>query len=105
MGANYSCTQLEEELSSRPSYEDTIILTAYYLTCYLFILALGGLSHQTTSKRGNWYGIMGMVFSLIITMLAPNFYGWDYLKFILGFILGGLIGTFLGMKVEMIKMP
>ena len=46
-----------------------------------------------------------MVFSLIITMLAPNFYGWDYLKFIVGFVLGGLIGTVLGMKVEMIKMP
>ena len=52
MGTSYSCTELEGELAKRPYYEDTIILTAYYFTCYLFILALGGLSHQTTSKRG-----------------------------------------------------
>ena len=48
---------------------------------------------------------MGMVFSLIITMLAPNFYGWDYIKFVVGFFSGGLIGALLGLKVEMIKMP
>jgi len=54
---------------------------------------------------GNWYGVMGMLFSLCITMLAPSFYGQDYWKFAVGFFSGGAIGTILGSRVEMIKMP
>ncbi|MEM9491160.1 MAG: NAD(P)(+) transhydrogenase (Re/Si-specific) subunit beta, partial [Myxococcota bacterium] len=36
------------------------ITAAYIASAVLFILSLAGLSNQETSKRGNWYGIIGM---------------------------------------------
>ena len=38
-----------------------IIAMSYIIATILFILALGGLSNQETARRGNWYGIIGMV--------------------------------------------
>lgn len=34
----------------------------------LFILALGGLSHQKKARRGNLYGIVGMAVALLATI-------------------------------------
>jgi len=36
------------------------ITAAYIAAAILFILSLSGLSAQESSKRGNWYGIIGM---------------------------------------------
>jgi hypothetical protein len=35
------------------------ISAAYIAAAIFFILSLSGLSNQETSKRGNWYGIIG----------------------------------------------
>jgi len=40
-----------------------IITAAYILAAILFILSLGGLSHQETARRGNLAGIVGMAIS------------------------------------------
>jgi len=50
-----------------------IVTVSYIAATVLFILALGGLSHQETSRRGNWYGIAGMTIALLATvgLLAP----------------------------------
>ena len=79
------------------------ITAAYIAAAVLFILSLSGLSAQETSKRGNWYGIIGMTIAIIATILNPNVdsYGW----IIIAMAIGGFIGTRLAAKVEMTEMP
>ena len=37
----------------------------------LFILTLGGLSHQESARQGNIYGMLGMAIAIISTLLGP----------------------------------
>ena len=41
---------------------------AYIVAALLFILALAGLSKQTTAQRGNRLGMIGMVLALLATV-------------------------------------
>ena len=79
------------------------ISAAYIASAVLFILSLSGLSNQETSKRGNWYGIIGMAIAIIATILNPNVdsNGW----LIVAVVIGGAIGAQLAAKVEMTQMP
>ena len=53
-----------------------ILVVSYIIATILFILALGGLSNQETARRGNWYGIVGMVLAgLAIFITAINIVG------------------------------
>ena len=45
-----------------------IVTASYVGAAILFILALGGLSNQETSRRGNLFGITGMSLALIVTI-------------------------------------
>ena len=80
-----------------------IITVAYLGASALFILALGGLAHQETARRGNWYGIVGMALALIVTVIG--IVTANYLLLILALGLGGAIGYYLAQKVEMTQMP
>lgn len=79
------------------------ISAAYIAAAILFILSLAGLSNQESSKRGNWYGIIGMAIAVVATMMNNNVssYGW----LILAAVIGGSIGARLAAKVEMTQMP
>lgn len=79
------------------------ITAAYLGAAVLFILSLAGLSNQETSKRGNWYGIIGMTIAITATILNPsvNSYGW----LVLAMLVGGTIGARFAAKVEMTEMP
>ena len=79
------------------------ITAAYIGAAILFILSLSGLSNQETSRRGNWYGIIGMGIAIIATILNPsvNSYGW----LIIAMVIGGAIGARFAAKVEMTQMP
>lgn len=79
------------------------ISAAYIAAAILFILSLSGLSNQETSKRGNWYGIIGMALAIFATIMNPNVssYGW----LIVAAVIGGTIGARLAAKVEMTQMP
>ena len=50
----------------------TINLAAslYLISGVLFILALRGLSSPETSRRGNFFGILGMVLAIVVTFLS-----------------------------------
>ena len=39
----------------------SLLTVAYLGAAILFILSLGGLSTQESARRGNWYGIIGMI--------------------------------------------
>ena len=59
-------------LATGTSSNDGLLTVAYLGAAVLFILSLGGLSTQESAKRGNLYGIIGMVVALGATMLHPN---------------------------------
>ncbi|MFY8156999.1 MAG: NAD(P)(+) transhydrogenase (Re/Si-specific) subunit beta, partial [Rhabdaerophilum sp.] len=78
----------------------------YLASGVLFILALRGLSHPSTSRQGNLYGMAGMGIAAVTTlMLSPpsGFSGWGLA--VLGVAIGGGIGAFMAKRVEMTKMP
>ena len=80
------------------------LTTAVYIAAaVLFILSLGGLSGQESAKRAVWYGIFGMAFAIVATLVGPgNGLWWLSLGLI---VAGGLIGYALASKVEMTQMP
>ncbi len=47
--------------------QQSLITIAYIAASALFILSLGGLSQQETARRGNIYGIIGMLLALVAT--------------------------------------
>ena len=76
---------------------------AYLAAIVLFILALGGLSHPESSRRGNIYGITGMSVALIASILSAV---TNNMELLLGaLVIGGGIGLYLAKKVKMTEMP
>ena len=47
-----------------------IVSVAYIGATIMFILALGGLSNPETSRRGNYYGMLGMLMALLATIIG-----------------------------------
>ncbi|MCB8933505.1 MAG: Re/Si-specific NAD(P)(+) transhydrogenase subunit beta [Chthonomonadaceae bacterium] len=80
-----------------------VITVAYILATILFILALGGLSNQETSRRGNWYGIIGMSIALVATVLG--FVTHNYAALLGALVVGGAIGLIAARRVQMTQMP
>jgi NAD(P) transhydrogenase subunit beta len=79
-------------------------LTASYIVAsILFILSLGGLSNQETSRRGNLYGIAGMALAILATIASDQV---DRLSWIMvAMLIGGAIGAVLAARVAMTAMP
>lgn len=80
-----------------------MITVAYIAASMLFILALGGLSHQESARRGNLYGMAGMTIAILATVLGTQVTG--YLTIIACMAVGGTIGIILAKRVEMTGMP
>jgi NAD(P) transhydrogenase subunit beta len=80
-----------------------MVTMAYLGSAVLFILALGGLSNQETSRRGNMYGMMGMGIAVAATILASV--TGNYLLIVIGLLIGGSVGLLLAAKVQMTQMP
>ena len=80
-----------------------IVTVAYIGASIMFILALGGLSRPETSRRGNFYGMFGMLMALIATMIG--IVSDNYFVLFAGILIGGSIGLTLAKKVEMTQMP
>ena len=77
----------------------------YLVSGVLFILALKGLSHPESARRGNTYGMVGMAVAIITTLFvaAPGFGGLALV--IIGLALGGGIGAVVANRIEMTAMP
>jgi H+-translocating NAD(P) transhydrogenase subunit beta len=78
----------------------------YLVAGVLFILALRGLSHPTTSRQGNLYGMVGMALAILTTLaLAPpaGAGGWGLV--VLGLAVGGSLGAVVARRVPMTAMP
>ena len=81
----------------------SLITVSYLASAALFILALSGLSNNDTARRGNMFGIVGMVIALLVTIGAFVTRNYTLLVFIMA--VGGLIGFVLSRRVQMTQMP
>ena len=82
---------------------ENIITASYIIALVLFILSLGGLSHQESAKRAVWYGIIGMGFALFAALLGVKSEAYGLL--IPALAIGGVVGYFIAKRVEMTEMP
>jgi H+-translocating NAD(P) transhydrogenase subunit beta len=82
---------------------DSIVTVAYIAASVLFILSLGGLSHQETARRGNRFGIAGMLIALAATAANMDPAGFPILAAAL--IPGAAVGALLASRVQMTAMP
>ncbi len=80
-----------------------LVTVSYIASTILFILALGGLSHPETSRRGNLYGMLGMTIALIAAIFGDV--SANYGVLVAGMLIGGVIGYILAVKVQMTQMP
>ncbi len=78
----------------------------YLVSGVLFILALRGLSHPTTSRQGNLYGMVGMGIAILTTLVLARPSGIGaWLLIVLGLGLGGGVGAYIARSVPMTAMP
>ena len=80
-----------------------IVAGSYIIAAVLFILSLGGLSHPKTARKGNLYGVLGMVIAIIATVFGHNIA--NYILLVALMAAGGAIGLFLARRVQMTEMP
>ena len=85
-----------------------LVTLLYLIASVCFIQALKGLSHPTTSIRGNVFGMTGMTIAVfttaaLIVKLAGSPLGLGYV--LAGLVIGGGAGAYMANKVEMTKMP
>ena len=78
---------------------------SYIGATILFILSLGGLSHPETSRRGNFYGMVGMAIAVLATVFGPRVTPSGYAWIIIALVIGGSIGLYAAKKVKMTEMP
>lgn len=86
-----------------------LVTLLYLVASICFIQALKGLSHPTTSIRGNFFGMTGMAIAaittaaLIVQLSGGKAQGMVWV--LLGLVVGGGLGAYMAQKVEMTKMP
>ena len=77
----------------------------YLVSGVLFIMALRGLSHPTTSRQGNVYGMVGMGIAIGTTLLlaTPSFGG--LVLIVVALAIGGGAGAYIARTIPMTAMP
>jgi len=77
----------------------------YLISGVLFILALRGLSSPETSRKGNFFGIIGMAIAIGVTFLFVGNFSTGFLYLLVFLLIGGSIGAFIAFKIPMTAMP
>lgn len=89
-----------------------LVTMLYLIASVCFIQALKGLSHPSTARRGNTFGMLGMLIAVATTIALivrlkneSAGSGLGYGLVIFGVVVGGGIGATMAKRVEMTKMP
>ncbi|UIF87229.1 NAD(P)(+) transhydrogenase (Re/Si-specific) subunit beta [Cupriavidus sp. UYPR2.512] len=96
-----------------------MVTLSYLGASVCFIQALKGLSHPTTARRGNTFGMAGMVVAALTTVALifklksellsggtdPSAPGTGLALILAALVVGGGIGAYVAKKVQMTKMP
>src|SRR5512144_2870609 len=77
------------------------VALAYLVASVLFILALKGLSHPETARRGNLFGIVGMAIAVLTTLALTK----AFMLIVVAIAIGGAIGAVVARRVQMTQMP
>ncbi|HKJ82461.1 MAG TPA: NAD(P)(+) transhydrogenase (Re/Si-specific) subunit beta [Mariprofundaceae bacterium] len=80
-----------------------MVALAYLAAAVLIILGLKGLSNPETARRGNLYGMVGMLIAIVVTlqMSGVHNYAWIFGAM----FVGGSIGMVVARKIPMTDMP
>ena len=90
-----------------------LVTLLYLVASICFIQALKGLSHPTSSIRGNLFGMVGMAIAALTTVgliysqaqLLNIPFGTGMVYVLAALVVGGGAGTYMARSVEMTKMP
>ncbi|MBB4861902.1 NAD(P) transhydrogenase subunit beta [Pseudomonas nitritireducens] len=87
-----------------------LVTLLYLIASICFIQALKGLSHPTTSRRGNLFGMIGMGIAVLTTValvfkISTEIATTGIVYVIVGLLIGGTAGSIMAKRVEMTKMP
>ena len=83
-----------------------LINAAYLIAGVLFILSLRGLSGQETARRGNLYGVIGMVIAIAVTITTNAATGGKFHEaWMLAVFGGAVVGAIMAARVGMTQMP
>ncbi|PFH08844.1 NAD(P) transhydrogenase subunit beta [Collimonas sp. PA-H2] len=89
-----------------------LVTLLYLIASVCFIQALKGLSHPSSARRGNAFGMAGMAIAVVTTIALivklkaeSQGAGLGFWLVAGGVIVGGGIGAMLAKRVEMTKMP
>src|SRR5690625_4289827 len=83
-----------------------VVTMAYIGATILFILSLGGLSHQETARSGNIYDMVGMAIAIISTIFncKIDMIG-VYVVLVIAMLVGATVGVKVAQQVQMTQMP
>ena len=94
----------------KSEYYDNITPISYVAVSILFILSLGGLSHQKKARAGNIFGIIGMIIAIVATFLVECEDGSKLaskikITYWIFAVPGAIIGIIVALNVVMTAMP
>ena len=80
-----------------------MVALAYLAASVLIILALKGLASPESSRRGNVFGMLGLLIAVVVTLQLPSVqnYAWIFVAIAIGAVIGGVTAR----KVPMTHMP
>ena len=76
---------------------------AYLISAVLFILALKGLTHPASARRGNYLAMIGMVIAIAATLMGSEVKSYGLI--IVAVAIGAVVGSVVAAKVQMTAMP
>jgi proton-translocating NAD(P)+ transhydrogenase subunit beta len=87
-----------------------LVVLLYLVASVCFIQALKGLSHPSTSRIGNAFGMVGMTIAALTTVALiikthPDTAAVGLAWVLLGLVIGGALGATIAHRVPMTKMP
>jgi NAD(P) transhydrogenase subunit beta len=91
-----------------------VVTLLYLVASVCFIQALKGLSHPTTSIRGNMFGMVGMAIAVLTTAalivklsagIGEGSKALGMVYVLVALLVGGAAGAIMAKRVEMTKMP
>ena len=83
----------------------SLAASLYLISGVFFILALRGLSSPETSRRGNFFGVLGMTLAIIVTFLFVDILFSSLFFIICALAFGGSIGAIIAYRISMTAMP